>query len=300
MTDHTPIVIQLQELAADSKNNISDLLRKALLISTKLNLNDFRSWVSNELNGYEDCAQVPEYRRLMGQLKAHNPFHGYIPFIIQSSRIMNLVQEVIVTESIESLQHLVKTSQKSDIITYPFPPEQEAYLMSLQNRFEQMRPTRVIGISQLAAILEKVRTHLLDWSLNLESAGILGENLTFSKEEKKKAEISPIINISHFQGILGDVHGGSVSQAMSMTITSGNFDSLAKYLNNQGVSTQDIKDLEEAIQKDPTPSDKGQFGNKVSKWIGKMVGKAADGSWKIGIAAAGNLLATAIGKYYGL
>jgi hypothetical protein len=31
-----------------------------------------------------------------------------------------------------------------------------------------------------------------------------------------------------------------------------------------------------------------------------MVRKAADGSWKIGIGAAGSFLAQAIAKYYGL
>ena len=85
-----------------------------------------------------------------------------------------------------------------------------------------------------------------------------------------------------------------------MTITSGNFDSLANYLKDQGLSTKDIKELEDAVQKDPAPSGKGHFGSKISSWIGKMVGKAADGSWNIGIAAAGNLLSTAIEKFYGL
>jgi hypothetical protein len=42
------------------------------------------------------------------------------------------------------------------------------------------------------------------------------------------------------------------------------------------------------------------FGQRVLSWIANMTKKAADGSWAIGLEAAGHLLAQAISQYYGL
>lgn len=47
------LVHNLQNMALQSKNSIVDLLRNAYMIAFKLNLPDFKQWISNELNGYE-------------------------------------------------------------------------------------------------------------------------------------------------------------------------------------------------------------------------------------------------------
>ncbi len=164
-----PIVIQLQELALDSSNNISDLLRKALLIATKLELQDFKQWILNELNGYTDIGQVPDYRRTTGEVKAYNSVQGrYIPFVVDNVEIMKTLQTVILHESIDSLQHAVKESEKkTKLISYSYPPEIENMLMSWQNTRSPVIPTQFIGVTQFVAIMDKVRTRILEWSLSL-------------------------------------------------------------------------------------------------------------------------------------
>lgn len=297
----TPIVVQLQEMASDSKNHLPDLLRKALLISSKLGLNDFRSWVLSELNGYQSAEDIPDYRVIGSQLKVINPYHGYQPFIIEDGELARLVSEVKIFESVESLQHLISRSNAQEQLTFPFPPEQKAALMRMQGGFAQLEPTRIIGSNQVKSVLEQVRTQLLDWALLLESQGILGDGINFSAEEKAIAtENQSAINIHNFQGVLGNVSGGSVSQTMSMTVTPGNFDSLARYFRQQDVNEEDIKSLELAISQDPEATRTEAFGPKVSSWIGKMTSKAADGTWSVSVGAAGSLLATAIAKFYGL
>ncbi len=87
----TPIVIQLQEMASNSQNHLPDLLRKALLISSKLGLEDFKSWVLSELNGYQSEEDIPGYRIIGSQLKVINPYHGYQPFIIEDGELARMV-----------------------------------------------------------------------------------------------------------------------------------------------------------------------------------------------------------------
>src|SRR5919106_30118 len=72
------LVLELQQLAADGETNILDLLRKALLVATKLNLIEFRDWIRNELNGYQS-GELPSYRKCPAEVKGRNPFHGLIP-----------------------------------------------------------------------------------------------------------------------------------------------------------------------------------------------------------------------------
>ena len=112
--------------------------------------------------------------------------------------------------------------------------------------------------------------------------------------------MSQHINIENFQGILGDVAGSNVQQNLNMAIVPGNFDSLVEYLKKYEVAIGDINELETAIRLDPEPVNKEKLGGEVSTWIGKMVWKAAQGGWNIGLGAAGNLLASAIAKFYGL
>lgn len=292
-------VIELQELASNGDHDIGDLLRKTLMVATKLGLTEFRQWALAELNGYKGDFRknLPDYRIVRGELKVYNPMHGLIPFQVPH-QLHEVVTKIDVTESLHSLLQLL-SNERSGHIIYNFGPAEEEILMSLQDDFVQLRPTRTVGKNQIMNILGAVRTTILDWSLTLEADGILGEDLLFSEKEKQAAMHN--INIQNFQGVLGNIDGGSsVTQTNSQQITAADFSALARYLTESGVSKVDLEDLHAAVRDDPKPSSVAEFGPKVSLWIGKMMGKAAAGSWQISIATAGGFLANALGKFYGL
>ncbi len=52
------IILELQELAADSNIDVSDLLRKCLIIATKLRLEDFKMWIQHEWTAMTDLSQM--------------------------------------------------------------------------------------------------------------------------------------------------------------------------------------------------------------------------------------------------
>jgi hypothetical protein len=54
----------IQSAATDSKVEISTVLRKAKILAAKLQNPEFESWVDRELNGYEDCSNLPLYRKI--------------------------------------------------------------------------------------------------------------------------------------------------------------------------------------------------------------------------------------------
>ena len=65
------IILDLQKLATDGTQDITDLLRKAKLVATKLKLQRFLEWVDCELNGYVQV-KVPAYRKIHAELKLKN------------------------------------------------------------------------------------------------------------------------------------------------------------------------------------------------------------------------------------
>jgi hypothetical protein len=71
-------------------------------------------------------------------------------------------------------------------------------------------------------------------------------------------------------------------------------------LEQNGVQKTDLIELKGALESENVTTPGKGFGPKVSAWIAKMMQKAANGSWQIGLGAAGNLLAGAIAKYYGI
>ena len=293
------IVLEIQRLATDRSQDVSDLLRKSLLVATKLKLDDFKIWIESELHGWRG-ERVPEYREARAEIRLKNPFHGLIPFFVADAEIMDLLCNIEIRDPIESLLHLVRNHSAGDPSpVHPLTPKQVAFILQHQDGMG-LEPVRVLSITKVASVVDAVRTTILEWSLQLEAEGISGDNLVFTEEEKSRAVSSTNISIGNFQGILGNVEGSSVSQKLDPSIGQGNFASLRNYLSDNGVGAADLDDLEVAIQSDPQPEKVEALGPHVGEWIGRMTSKAAQGSWQVGVNAAAGLLAAAIGAYYGL
>ena len=193
-----PIVLQLQHDALDRDVPTSDLLRKAFVVAKKLKLNDFENWIDGELNGY-NLRKVPDYRRVTGQIKGWNPYQGWIPLLFQDSELERTASRSLVHQSIAELHHLVHSSPGTSL-EIPFPANIQ---MELSRGFGFETKVHLhITKAAIVRIFEAVRTAVLDWSLQLESAGILGEGLSFSSKEQEMAKRNQNIVTNFF----GTVH----------------------------------------------------------------------------------------------
>src|SRR5262245_16723243 len=70
------IVLELQREATDHRTALGHLLRKDLVLSTKLELSRWAKWCKAELNGHSVGHTVPGYRVVHGELKMFNPYNG--------------------------------------------------------------------------------------------------------------------------------------------------------------------------------------------------------------------------------
>jgi hypothetical protein len=190
------LVLELQQLAADSSVAVSDLLRKALIVAAKLNLAEFRGWINSELNGYENSDTVPEYRKVHASLRLKNPYHGLVPFVIDMPQLVAQICEISIMQPVGELHELLQKGEDGTPLVIPFSHGQMATLMKMQEEAQgfYLEPVRTIARSQVAGALDGVRNKILAWSLELESEGVLGTGLSFSNEEKARAAASPTVN----------------------------------------------------------------------------------------------------------
>ena len=182
------IVIELQREALDEKISIESLMRKAYLVARKLNLKEFEEWISQEQNGYKQ--EVPEYRNIAGEIKAWNPYHGWIPMVL-SAEIADIASKMPIPTSISELQDVYNSSESTICLSV------NGRLTEWFNEHMDFIPTKYqffSSRSELYRIMSTVRNKILDWALLLEENGIVGEGMTFTDVEKETAHNTQVIN----------------------------------------------------------------------------------------------------------
>nr|AAN60763.1 abort lactococcal phage infection AbiTii [Lactococcus lactis] len=205
------IVLDLQLEALSKDSDVLNLLRKAYVVARKLKLDEFEEWVNSELNGYKDGNKIPEYRKVKGEVKGWNPYHGWIPMIMKDTEIENMISEHLVSDSIPNLKNVYDSANGSNA-TLQFNAGMNNLLSKLSDF--NTKYALMISANQIYNIMERVRNIVLDWSITLEENDILGEGLQFTKREKDIAVSSSTIN-NYTNNFYGDVRETQIQQDTS-------------------------------------------------------------------------------------
>jgi len=204
----TAIVPELVNMATDPSVSTSDLLRKALVVARRLEIKELADWINCELNGYSG-QDIPEYRHVRSELKAMNPVRGPIPLYLPSAE---MAEALTASHLRQSLPELVALSKSTTGLFSYFTAELEHSLMEMMQY--PMRPVLSLSTTQLHGVIEIVRSRILEWALDLEGNGVLGEGMTFTPQEKQ------IVQQQHYH--FGDVTGSQIqigSDGASQTLT---------------------------------------------------------------------------------
>lgn len=195
------IVIELEREALDENVSVESLLRKAYLVARKLKLSDFEEWINNEQNGYH--GEVPDYRMINGDYKAWNPYRGWMPVIL-TPEMGKFMSSIPLHQSISSLCETYSSHENG--IQFTLGAEINDLLNKSTDGFETQFVFNT-SRSEIYRILSTVRNKILDWALLLEENGIIGEGMTFTDEEKRKAQDTQIINnyTNNFYSDVSDV-----------------------------------------------------------------------------------------------
>lgn len=212
------LVEELERDAYDNSASLSNMLRKAKAVAVKLQLQQPVEWVEAELNGYTSI-EVPDYRRVTGQARFQNPYHGWRPVMFDNPKIERTVCEHPLPNPIMEIEHLVQAGGEPSIALNGSQVRTLCEVARLPTTF----PISVFfSTGSLISILDAVRNKVLDWSLSLQAAGIKGEGISFRDEERAKVsgegDTYNIGSIGSFAGNLGGKVGGDVTGTANYSI----------------------------------------------------------------------------------
>ncbi|MBF4465868.1 hypothetical protein IRZ99_11435 [Flavobacterium sp. LC2016-12] len=207
--------------------------------------------------------------------------------------------------SVSSLESL-KREDGRGMLEYTFPAEITGLIE--QNWRKMGNPylrlvncKRWIAGNVVDGVIACVRNSLLDFMLKIDSE--FGNITEIEELKTKRKEIATIMN----QTIINTTGDGIIVNTgekakinANINITKGSKDELSNRLRESGVKEEDIAELVEIIDDEEPNFVNNTFGQKVNTWTQKMLGKALDGSWNIGIGAAGSLVAEVVKAYYGM
>ncbi len=295
----------------DSEKSISSPLLKTKVLASRLQNETLLKWVSSELKGYERLDFLPDYRKFKGNIIG-TFIYGDRQYNSQPVPILGLDKEFQANltdmsffDSISILEKFQREDGRGKL-EHVFPAEITALIeenwRNMGNPYLQLiNCKRWVAGNVVDGILASVRDSLLDFMLKIDSE--FGNITEIEELKTKKEAIATIMN----QTIINNNGDGNVLNTGEKANISANInivkrskDELSRRLKEGGVKEEDIVELVEIIDEEEPNFGNNTFGQKVNAWSQKMLGKALDGSWNIGIGAAGSLIAEVVKAYYGM
>ena len=306
------LIQELVDAASGDQVPVATLLRKVKVIASRLETGELEAWVEHELVGYPDEAALPEYRGPFStEVQGH--FGGPFGSGMQNAPIpaMGFPEsfrdgQLFSIEFRQSVAELTRLAGAESSLRADWPADAVAYTNALLQRgevnlYEGMglqQAWRRVSPTQLEAIVDTVRTRILDLALSLE------------RVDPSAGEPGSSVPESEVKTIVTNVYGGSPNIAVASTGVEqnvvlprqGDEAALIALLSELGVPAAEIDELRVALREDEADgaSATDSPGPRVTSWIGRVWTWSASAGGHVGTAAAGNLIAQAIAAYLGI
>lgn len=287
----------IEDLTEDNKSLNASLL-KTKVLADKMNNDSVFAWVNNELNGYPNVNELPEYRILPASATGTfaNRFQVLknvpIPTMNLDKEFQEFLTKMKLTNSVSNLEHHINNDKGELGITIPM--EFCNYISQQVGGNAYLQFGRVtVGRNMIVELLNNVRSRLLDFLLKIRKE--------FNEEENYDDKPKVIDNI--FNGtIIGSnviFSGNQNQQTLTYTVNQNDLNSFKDFLRKNSVDEADIIEVESILEKDKPNIQSKEYGPKIKKWMTKMLGKAVEGTWKIGTEVAAKIITEALKQYYG-
>ena len=292
------LLAEIQSAAIDPAISTADFLRRCQILAARLRHEPFKAWVTAELNGYADDAELPPYRKnLTGQVRAQlvGPFgreanNVPVPLTFLPRDVAEKTQSFNFYQGVGMLEALVAGAKGigHSVVTNPFPPELFAPLQ-IMDGYAIVGMWKELPITAISNILDQVKSRALAFTLDVEAEDSKAGEVPGTSLPIAAARVDAIFNTT--------IHGGTVAVGPRATIqvAQGDLNSLLSYLEVHGVNAAEQRELAEAIADDGKSP-----GSRVAAWIGKVSLRLAASGGRVLEGGGGALLAAAVARYFGL
>lgn len=297
------LVEDIIDVLSDENAALGAALLKAQVLAHRLGEKEVGAWVGMELRGYPKGAEVPDYRKITliprAQLtdgyRFYNdfglPLLGLPPDVVQRFREHEVRDSIAVVEGFKKPMSVPYNAAHFKILASGLSKD-----WNIVSSWGEVPP------GAFKEITVEVRSRLLTMMLELSDRlpdDPAPEAIRRISQEVGVADVfkGAVLNGSHTINIAVGNHN-----TVSSTVTKNDFSSVAAELRRHAVPEQDIQQLQTAIESDGVSPDhsRGRYGSGVRQWLAGMMTKAGTTAWDISSNTAAGVLATAVGKYYGL
>lgn len=302
----------LQDIVAAATQEDCDLpslLRKALVLASRLRNDELKTWVGQELNGYPDEELVPEYRRsdVISYGFFADRFVGQatlqVPVTVLPEQFREKYRRVALQNPINALVDLLaRSKEKGSEITFPWPTAARQYAQKV-SPLQCISAWRTLNPSFVAGVIDTVKTRILLLSLDLEAADPSAGDVPSTQSSLSEARVNQIIT-THIHGTVQNFSAGgdNVSQTATLAVVAGDKQALIEAIRSAGLQSEEVDELDAALAADeavPGPRQAG-MGERVKAWLGNLHVKAAQGLASVSTEVVAGLITAALLAYFGL
>jgi hypothetical protein len=300
----------IQAAVLQDDADLGPILLKLRLLAARLGSQPLAEWVKHESEGYPADAELPEYRILGVSYTANfsGPFGSGIqnapisPYLIEKFAGKSWIRYEM-RQSIAAVDDLLSSSTKGGSLGINAA---NLILLLQGNVYPDYACNSVSGTISRAALAElrhSVRSRVLELTIELEKsipeAGAVSLGPAVAPSNQNSAVATQIAQ----QIIYGNVTSISATgdgTHINVAVGERDIDGLIQFLVQGGLPELDARALGELVATEDPESAAEPFGVKARRWLVDNLKKAADGTWKVGVSVATDLVKEALLRYYGL
>lgn len=300
------ILNEIQAAVMDPAANLSPVLLKLRFLASRLGNAPLADWVKYEAEGYPEGVNTPDYRIIGVTYRA--TFSGPFGAGIQNAPIPSYLiekhagakwNEHHVRGSVAAVEQLV-----ADTSGHLGINASNLMLLLQGNVYPGYACNSVTGSisrTDMVEILQSVRSRVLELTLELEKAIPQAAEVAVASPALKNVDDKQVSQIFN-QTVYGNLMhvNASDNATVNINIKQGDTAALISELEKAGIPKAAAKEFAEIVASEKPQSAEQPLGAKAVEWIGQNIGKAASGTWKIGVSVFAKLMEEVALRYYGL
>lgn len=273
----------IEDFAGD-RVSISIALSMSKVIAKRLGIENFSSWVTNELNDYPLDSTVPEYRKFPCQIKGEvmdaygRKSTGVILDVTRLNEQLDF--DLYKHEEKQSIQNIEYVLSKSDghYVGVPFPQNIVRGIPLGDRTVTLLSAYKEVPKSDVNEILIQVKQRLLDLLLEIESKypEVAKTDKALNKDEVELVSNMVTYNLYGNHNNTPLAIGNKVNQSTTITITQNNIEQTLDELSKLGIEKPEVEELRVILEDKELIKTKSSMKKRILNWFGKLTMKVAE------------------------
>lgn len=297
----------IQAAVLEERTDLGPILLKVRLLAARLGSQPLAEWIQHESDGYPTSVPVPDYRLIPVTYRA--TFSGAFGSVISNAPIPSHLVEEIAGKRWTSYEFRQGAAAVDELLASSTEGsnglriDASNLILLLQGKVYEgyacNGATGIVSRAALADLRHAVRSRLLELTIEFEKAIPEANLVTLTKAGVGSTETAQ--KASHISQLI--IYGNLISASGSATVTvvaAYDSDALVKFLVEKGIPESDAKQLGDALASEQPENESEPLGVKARQWLIENLKNAANGTWKIGVSVATDVIKEAALKFYGL